>query len=169
MKSITLISLLFLACIGLNAQTRPSDKLFEKMALKPGISLLSFSKGMLDAVNMNFDDDNDDVPESHNVTGDLHEIKVMIYTAPEEETPIDFRKEILRYLPVGTFKVIEPDEHDIHYDEGSCDIRVHKNGRKINECHILFKGETNGMLLSFFGDFRVEDVKALAEKAEDYK
>lgn len=151
----------------LNAQNRPSDKLFEKMALKPGITMLSFSKAMLDAVNLNLGDDLD--ADDKEVTGDLHEVKVVIYQAPEDQDPIDFRSEALRYLPLTKFKEIDPDKHDIKQDNGSVDIRILKNGRKIKECHVLFKGETNGVLLSFFGDFKVEDVKEMAEKVENYK
>ena len=164
----TLVLIVILALgFSLNAQNRPSDRLFEKMALKPGITMLSFSKAMLDAVNLNFDNDKND--DEHNVTGDLNEVKVVIYNAPEDAETIDFRGDALRYLPLTKFKEIDPDDHDIDHDNGSVDIRIFKSGRKIKECHVLIQGETNGVLLSFFGDFKVEDVKELAEKVDNYE
>jgi len=165
-NTLAVILILVLGC-SLHAQDRPSDRLFEKMALKQGITMLSFSKSMLDAVDLNFD--NDDNEDGHQVTGDLNEVKVVIYNAPEDAETIDFRGDALRYLPLTKFKEIDPEDHDINHDNGSCDIRILKSGRKIKECHVLFQGETNGVLLSFFGDFKVEDVKELAEKVDSYK
>ncbi len=167
MKNALVVIVILALGFSLNAQDRPSDRLFEKMALKPGITMLSFSKSMLDAVNLNFD--NDENENENNVTGDLNEVKVMIYNAPEDVEAMDFRGDALRYLPLTKFKEIDPDEHDINHDNGSVDIRILKSGRKITECHVLFQGETNGVLLSFFGDFKVEDVKELAEKMDNYK
>jgi len=167
MKNTFVIIMILAFGLSINAQDRPSDRLFEKMALKPGITMLSFSKSMLDAVDLNFD--NDENEDEKQVTGDLSEVKVMIYNAPEDAEAIDFRGSALRYLPLTKFKEIDPDEHDINNDNGSCDIRIFKCGRKIKECHVLFQGDTNGVLLSFFGDFKVEDVKELAEKVDNYK
>ncbi len=166
MKTLSTTILVLAFTISAMAQSRPSDRLFEKMALKPGITMMSFSKEMLDAVDMTFD--NDDGEEENKVTGDLHEMKVVIYNAPEDKEPIDFRGETLRYLPLSKFKDIDSDEYDIDND-GTVDIRVHKSGRKIKECHILFQGETNGVLLSFFGNFKVEDIEDMAEKMDGYK
>lgn len=166
MKTVSSFIVAFIFTIGAMAQNRPSDRLFEKMSLKPGITMMSFSKEMLDAIDMTLDDDDDE--EKNKVTGDLHEVKVVIYNAPKDKEPIDFRGEALRYLPLNKFKDIDSDEYDIDND-GSLDIRVHKSGRKIKECHILFQGETNGVLLSFFGTFKIEDVEEMAEKMDNYK
>ncbi|MCU4166133.1 DUF4252 domain-containing protein [Carboxylicivirga caseinilyticus] len=168
MKTISFIIVALLTInLSVNAQSRPSDRLFEKLALQKGITMLSFSKEMLDAVNMNFDNDKGD--KENKVTGDLHEVKVVIYKAPETGESIDFRGEALRYLPLNKFRVIDAEEYEIDNKNGTVDIRVNGSGRKIKECHLLFQGETNGVLLSFFGDFKVEDVKEMAEKLDDYK
>ncbi|MCU4177438.1 DUF4252 domain-containing protein [Carboxylicivirga sp. N1Y90] len=163
--SILLIALSF--SLTAMAQNRPSDRLFEKMALKPGVTMMSFSKAMLDAVDLSFDDDEDGTEGK--VTGDLNEVKVVIYTASKDAEPMDFRGEALRYLPLSKFKDIDADDHDIDNDSGTVDIRVLKSGRKVKECHMLFQGETNGVLLSFFGDFKVEQLKEMAEKMDNYK
>jgi len=168
MKRISFIAIALIAvCSITNAQNRPSDKLFEKMSLKKGITMLSFSQEMLDAIDMNFDNDESD--NENKVTGDLHEVKVVIYKAPETGETMDFRGEALRYLPLSKFRKIDTDEYDIENENGTVDIRVIGSSRKIKECHILFQGETNGVLLSFFGNFKVEDVKEMADKLDDYK
>jgi hypothetical protein len=150
------------------AQARPSDRLFEKMALQKGVTMLSFPAEMLDAVNLNLRDD-DGESTGQKVSGDLQEVKVVIYKAPKAQSNFDFRSEVLKYLPENKFKIVEPDDHDIETEDGSCDIRVFKKGTRIKECHVLFLGEVNGVLLSFFGDFKQEDVKEMAEKVDHYK
>ncbi len=168
MKTSLLLSIALIAfSTSAITQTRPSDRLFEKMALKKGITMLSFSQEMLNAVNLSVD--NNDNTEENNITGDLHEVKVMIYKAQENEEPMDFRGETLRYLPLSKFRKINADEYDIDNHDGTVDIRINGSSRKIKECHILFQGETNGVLLSFFGNFKVEDVKEMAEKLDNYK
>lgn len=156
-----------LACIALTfsaiAQNSPSDKLYEKMNLEPGITSLSFSKSMLDAVNLDFDE------EEKKVTGDLHQVKLMIYQAPEDAEPIDFRSQALKLLPLSKYKEVDADEQGINNNDGTTDIRILNSGRKVKECHILIQGETNGLLISFFGDFKVENIKELAEKANNYQ
>ncbi|MBR8535090.1 DUF4252 domain-containing protein [Carboxylicivirga sediminis] len=162
MKQIFVFALLMSFGLAVNAQSRPSDKLFEKMALKPGVTMMSFSKEMLDAVNLNFDDDEGD--EESNVTGDLHEVKLIIYTAPENEEPMAFRETTLGYLPLSRYDKVEDDDPD-----EDVDIRVLRKGKKVSECHVLFQGETNGVLLSFFGNFKIDEVDKLAEKMDSYK
>jgi len=161
MKHLLSLALIIAVSFSLKAQDRPSDKLFEKMALKQGITMMSFSKEMLDAVNLNFDDDDND---ESNVTGDLYEVKLIIYKAPENEEPMAFRETTLRYLPLNKYKKVEDDDTD-----DDVDIRILRKGRKVSECHVLFQGEINGVLLSFFGDFKIEDVDELAEKVDSYK
>jgi len=161
MKHLLSLALIIAVSFSLKAQDRPSDKLFEKMALKQGITMMSFSKEMLDAVNLNFDDDDKD---ESNVTGDLYEVKLIIYKAPENEEPMAFRETTLRYLPLNKYKKVEDDDTD-----DDVDIRILRKGRKVSECHVLFQGEINGVLLSFFGDFKIEDVDELAEKVDSYK
>jgi len=161
MKHLLSLALIIAVSFSLKAQDRPSDKLFEKMALKQGITMMSFSKEMLDAVNLNFDDDDND---ESNVTGDLYEVKLIIYKAPENEEPMAFRETTLRYLPLNKYKKVEDDDAD-----DDVDIRILRKGRKVSECHVLFQGEINGVLLSFFGDFKIEDVDELAEKVDSYK
>ncbi len=159
-----LLTVVLIAALGLavQAQDRHSDKLFEKLALKPGITMMSFSKEMLDAVNLSFDDEEGN--EESNVTGDLNEVKVVIYKAPENGEPMAFRETALSYLPLSRYDKVEDDDPD-----EDVDIRILRRGKKVSECHVLFQGETNGVLLSFFGDFKIDKVDELADKLDSYK
>ncbi len=171
MKKTVLFVLIYISGISLFAQSSPSDKLFEKMALKDGVTMLSFSKKMLDAVNLNFDDD--EATGEHNVTGDLNRVKLIIYSAPEENHYMDFRDEALNYLPKSKYDLVDPKEYDDDDDDDNVDILVLRSGRKIKECHIIIgdndDDDGSGLLISFFGDFKVEDLKELADKADNYK
>ncbi|TRX72533.1 DUF4252 domain-containing protein [Carboxylicivirga sp. M1479] len=161
MKQLLALGLIIAFGISMQAQSRPSDKLFEKMALKKGVTMMSFSKEMLDAVNLNFDDDGED---ESNVSGDLHEVKLVIYKASEGEESMDFREKTLSYLSLSKYDKVEDDDPD-----EDVDIRIYRKGKKVTECHVLFQGETNGVLLSFFGDFKIDDVDELADKLDSYK
>ncbi|WP_439183026.1 DUF4252 domain-containing protein [Carboxylicivirga taeanensis] len=159
-----LFAFVLIAALGLatHAQDRYSDKLFEKMALEPGITIMTFSKEMLDAVNLSFDDEEGN--EESTVNGDLHEVKLIIYKAPDKDEPMAFKDVALRYLPLRKYEKVEDDEAD-----EDVDIRILRKGKKVSECHVLFQGETNGILLSFFGNFKIDEVGELAEKLDDYK
>ena len=173
MKRLSIFLLIFFLGVSLFAQSSPSDKLFEKMALKDGVTMLSFSKKMLDAVNLNFDEDEKN-PE-RNVTGDLDRVKLVIYNAPDENPYMNFRKEALDYLPKSRYDIVDPKEYDEDDDgDENVDILVLRSGRKIKECHIIIGDDDDdddgsGLMISFFGDFKVEDLKELASKAENYR
>jgi hypothetical protein len=171
MKKLSVFLLINFMGITLFAQNSPSDKLFEKMALKDGVTMLSFSKKMLDAVNLNFDDDDDNA--ERNITGDLDRVKLIIYSAPDENPYMNFRKEAMNYLPKSKYDVVDPKEYDDDGDDKNVEILVLRNGRKIKECHIIIgdndDDDGSGLLISFFGNFKVEDLQELASKAENYR
>lgn len=171
MNKTVLFVLIYISGISLFAQSSPSDKLFEKMALKDGVTMLSFSKKMLDAVNLNFDDD--DTTEERNITGDLNSVKLIIYNAPEENHYMNFRDEARNYLPKSKYDLVDPKEYDDDDNDDDVDILVLRSGRKIKECHIIIgdndDDDGSGLLISFFGNFKIEDLKELADKADNYK
>lgn len=162
MKSIAIFTIIAALSLSAIAQNRQSDKLFDDIALKQGITMLSFSKEMLDTVNLNFD--NSESNKESNVTGDLHEVKLVIYNHEESEEPMAFKETVLSYLPLNKFDRFEDEDND-----DDVDILIRRKGKKIQECHVLFQGEINGVLLSFFGDFKVDDVDEMVEKMDDYK
>ncbi len=145
---------------GVSAQTNISDKMYSDLKASDDFTYLAFSKTLLDFVDFDVSDiDSDD----YKITGDLHEIKLLIYK-PELNPTTSLRDQVLSYLKKGKYHLVENDDND-----EDTEIWVHRVGKKISECHVIFQGDRNGALMSFFGDFKVEDVKKLSKKIEDYK
>ena len=172
MKKISIILLISFAGISLFAQSSPSDKLFEKMALKDGVTMLTFSKKMLDAVNLNFDDDDNNSERS--ITGDLDKVKLIFYSIPDEGSVMNFRSEVRKYLPNNRYHLVDPKDYDDDGDDENIDILVLRSGRNIKECHVIIGNDDDnsdggGILISFFGNFKVEDIQELAHKAGNYR
>ena len=59
---------MFLASLVTDAQSK-SDKMYDAFDNKEGVTNFSFSKNMIDVVDINLDDDKDE----NNVTGDLYQ------------------------------------------------------------------------------------------------
>ncbi len=163
MKNLIKLSLVILL-VGINSlsifsQQKIAEKMFDEFRSMDEVTYLSFSKNLLDFID--FDVENDD--EEHKVTGDLHEVKVVIFK-PNVSPEKSFKDQVRKYMKKGNYKMIEDDDKD----EDS-EVWVHRKGRKVYECHVVFQGERNGVLLSFFGNFKIDDVDNLKKKMEDYK
>ncbi|NPA37205.1 MAG: DUF4252 domain-containing protein [Chlorobi bacterium] len=163
MKTLKLIiAAIFVSTVSVLAQDSPSDKLFSSLDGKDGITILSFSKQMLDFVNMDID--------NSNITGELDKIKILIYNSPDTQTSFNLRKTALSALS-GKYKKIKPDDIDKEADD-DVDIMILKKGKKIKECHIIIENndepEGSGLMVSFYGNFDVKDLKNLTDKAEKY-
>ncbi len=165
MKTSIIFLAFVLSGVMLFAQS-PSDKFFQNMDGKEGVTILSFSKSMLDFVNMDLDDSE--------ITGDLDKIKIMIYNASDIDNPMDLRKQASKYLS-GRYKDVKPSDIDEDADDDAddnVDIRVLRSGNRVKECHVIITDDDDikdgGLIISFFGNFKVDDIKDLAEKAEKY-
>jgi hypothetical protein len=150
------------------AQNSPSDKLFNSLSEKEGVTILSFSKSMLDFVDFDFDDSE--------ITGDLNRIKILIYSTSDVKQPLNLRRQVSKYLS-GRYKKVEPSDIDNDADSDDdkyVDIMVLRSGKRVKECHVILADgdddddDGGGVIISFFGNFKVEDLKKLASKAEKY-
>ena len=148
------------------AQSSPSDRLFNNMEDKDGVTILSFSKSMLDFIDMDFDDSE--------ITGDLDKIKILIYSSSDVKDPVSLRKQARKYLS-GRYKRVKPSDIDKDADSDAdedVDIMVLRSGNRVKECHVIVADKDDeddgGVIISFFGNFKVEDLKELAAKAERY-
>ncbi len=150
-----------ISSLSIFAQQKTADKMFNDLRDMDEVTYLSFSKNLMNFADLDIDHDDDG--EEHHVSGDLHEVKLVIFK-PEEESSANFKSLVQKYMHKGKYKLVEDDDND----EDS-EVWVMRKGKKVSECHVIFQGERNGVLLSFFGDFKVEDVNKLKEKMEDYK
>lgn len=154
--SITLITILSFA------QSK-SDKMYEAFASKDGISSFTFSKNMIDAINLDLGDEGDE----KKVTGDLHQVRFMSYN-PEKGslTGEQFCDKAIGYLPKTSYHEFVDDEPD-----NDAEIWLLGGKKKFTECHIFVRNEnTTGLqfVVSFYGDFTVTDLDKLKKTGKDF-
>ncbi len=154
----TAIKLLIAICLmaaasGLFAQSK-SDKLFNTFKNKEGFSYFSFNKSMKDAFNIDLDDEN------KTISGDLQEIRLLSYNPNKGDfSGSTFIKRATQLLP-SAYDKLELEEED--------DAIIWKlgNKKKVSEFHVFIKNESTSsmhFLVSFFGDFDVEDADGIKE------
>jgi hypothetical protein len=163
MKKLTfIITISLLSVIYAGAQSK-SDKMYDVFSGKDGISNFSFSKSMIDAIDIDLGDDEDE----KNVTGDLHQISFISYN-PEKGSlsGSEFTKKAIALLPSSYKKL------DIEEDEDTdAEIWLLGKRKKFEECHIFIKNDEEDQMrfvVSFFGDFTVNDIENLKKKGKEF-
>lgn len=161
-KFVFIIGISLISVCYVNAQSK-SDKMYEVFSGKDGISNFSFSKNMIDAIDLDLGDDEDE----KNVTGDLHQVSFISYN-PEKGSlsGSEFTKKAIGLLP-GSYKKL-----DIEEDEDT-DVEIWLLGKrkKIEECHIFVTNDNEDQMrfvISFFGDFTVNDIENLKNKGKEF-
>ncbi|WP_319271614.1 DUF4252 domain-containing protein [uncultured Draconibacterium sp.] len=162
MKTITtLLFALGLLLAGLLASGQSkSDKMYDTFANKDGVTSFSFSKDMIDAIDIDLGDD-----DEKNVTGDLHQVRFMSYN-PEKGSlnSSDFTKKAIALLP-AKYKKFEDDDED-----SDAEIYLLGGKKKYSECHVFLTNDNpdgNCFVVSFFGDFNVSDIKKLGAQGKE--
>ena len=156
----TIIAIFFalgilLASLVTDAQSK-SDKMYNVFDNKDGVTNFSFSRNMIDAVDVNLN--NNDEDES-NVTGDLYQVRFMSYNPKKGAiSGSEFTKRAISYLPKSAYKKYEGEK------DGNSEIWLLGGKKKFKECHIFTKSDNNNQLrfvVSFYGDFKVNDLDKL--------
>ncbi|HCE58416.1 MAG TPA: hypothetical protein DER09_11435 [Prolixibacteraceae bacterium] len=140
-----------------------SDKMYDAFANKDGVSSFTFSKNMIDAIDINLGDDGDE----KQVTGDLHQVRFMSYN-PEKGslTGAQFCDKAIGYLPKSRY-------HKFVDDEPGNDAEIWLMGgkKKFTECHVFVHNENASGLqfvVSFYGDFTVSDIDKLKKSGKGF-
>lgn len=150
----------FLATLLTSAQSK-SDKVYDAFSGKEGITNFTFSKEMIDAIDIDLGDDG----EEKNVTGDLHKIKFLSYNPNKGSlSGGDFTQKAIGLLP-SQYKKYEAATDD----DNDAEIWLLGKRKKYTECHVFTKGEgnSNRFIVSFYGDFNVDDIENLKDKGRD--
>ncbi len=155
---ILLMALLWWSPAQTAAQKRPSDALFNQLANQEGITSMSFSRNVIDMIDLDLSEEEDN---SRKVTGPLQEISMIICS--KEKAP-GWGEKIVRFMQRKPFREIEPDT-----TEDQCTLFVHRKGKNIKACHVVFNGENTLVMISFFGKFKLEDMDRIAQKASELK
>ncbi len=162
----TISTILFTAVLLISqtvvAQSK-SDKMYDAFANKDGISSFTFSKNMIDAIDLDLSDDGDE----KQVTGDLHQIRFMSYN-PEKGslTGEQFCDKAIGYLPRTSYHKFVDDEPD-----NDAEIWLLGGKKKFQECHVFVSNENKeGMqfVVSFYGDFTVSDIDKLKKTGKGF-
>lgn len=164
MKTITTIlsAVILLVSQMVGAQSK-SDKMYDAFANKDGISSFTFSKNMIDAINLDLGENG----EEKTVTGDLHQIRFMSYNPEKGSISGDeFIERTIGYLPKTVYHKFEDEE-----DSSDAEIWLMGGKKKFHECHVFLKNEQDNQMkfvVSFYGDFTVNDLKKLRKTGRDF-
>lgn len=159
----TILSIVILLISQMVFAQSKSDKMYDAFASKDGISSFSFSKNMIDAINIDLGEDGDE----KSVTGDLHQIRFMSYN-PEKGSlsGTDFIERAIGYLPKPFYFKYEDDEQD-----NDAEIWLMGGKKKFQECHVFLRNENENqmkIIVSFYGDFTVNDLKKLRKTGKEF-
>jgi hypothetical protein len=164
MKTITTILFTVVLLISQLAEAQSkSDKMYDAFANKDGISSFTFSKNMIDAINLDLGEDD----EKKSVTGDLHQIRFMSYN-PEKGSlsGTSFIEKAVGYLPKSTYNKYEEEDAD-----SNTEIWLMGGKKKFQECHVFVRNEEDNQMqfvVSFYGDFTVNDLDKLRKTGKDF-
>jgi hypothetical protein len=164
MKTITTIltTILILTSQLISAQSK-SNKMYDAFSGNDAITSFTFSKNMIDAIDIDLGDDGDE----KNVTGDLHQIRFMSYNPEKGDlSGSEFLDKAKGYLPKLTYHKFEDDDED-----SDAEIWLMGNKKKFQECHVFVQNESDNQMqfvVSFYGDFTVNDLEKLRKKGKDF-
>ena len=148
-----------LATLLLSAQSK-SNKIYDTFEGKPGITNFSFTKNMVDLIDIDLNDEN------QHVSGDLHEIRFLSYNPEEGQlSGQNFTEKAIAMLPRSYKKYEDGDE------DSDTEIYLLGKQKKFKECHLFVKnddGEGNRFIVSFYGDFKVDDLDGLKKAGKDF-
>jgi hypothetical protein len=136
-----------------------AQKIYDRYSNEAGFTYFSFSKSMIDAMNLNLDE------EGKKITGDFKEFKIMIYNEDKGKMK-DFSGSISKELSSLHYEQVHPKDEKPTDDT---EFWIEGDGKLVSECHIVIgnKGDTSNsaMLISFYGNFKVEDLNKLEKIA----
>jgi hypothetical protein len=164
MKTITtIITAVLLVVTQIAGAQSKSDKMYDAFENKDGISSFSFSKNMIDAINLDLGEDGDE----KSVTGDLNKIRFMSYNPEKGElSGPQFLEKAIGYLPKSAYRKFEDDDAD-----SDAEIWLMGGKKKFQECHVFVKNERDDQMqfvVSFYGDFTVNDLEKLRKTGKDF-
>src|SRR5665647_3794319 len=137
-----------------SAQSK-SYRIFDEFSNREGFTYLAFSKSMIDAVNLNLDDEN------KKITGDLNEIRILFLNREKSNLGESLPKIMAGKFKKLNYRMVEPKDAD-----GAKDVQfwIEGDSKIVKECHVIVTDSKDGQfscLVSFYGNFKVEDLERL--------
>ena len=151
-----LLSVLLALTITLSAQSK-SYRIYDEFSGREGFTFMAFSKTMIDAVNLVIDEEN------KKVTGDLKEVRIILSDREKTKDTGALSKIFSGKFDHLNYRKVEPSD-----SKGSENVEFWIDGdsKKVKECHVIVMDSDNkqfSCLVSFYGDFKVEDLKSFAK------
>ena len=160
MRKLIVILIAFALPILSQAQTK-GEKLHAKYSNLDGFNSFSFAGSFLK--NLDFEVDEDELEK--NITGDCKNIKFLSFKH-ETGNESKFKKIVISQLSKGnSYREVLIEERD----ENSDDVHFYAKGKgkRFSEFHILHYNEYRTSLISFFGDFHVDELETLSHYSID--
>jgi len=135
-----------------SAQSK-SYRIFDEFSNREGFTYLSFSKSMIDAVDLELDDEN------KKITGDLNEIRILFLNREKSNLGVSLPKTIADKFNKLNYKKVEPKDKG---DSDDVEFWIEGDSKKVRECHVIVtdsKDNQFSCLVSFYGNFKVEDLE----------
>jgi len=137
-----------------SAQSK-SYRIFDEFANHDGFTYMAFSKSMIDAVDLKLDDEN------KKITGDLNEIRILVLNREKSNLGGSLPKIIADKFNKLNYRKVEPKDKS-----GNDDVEfwIEGDSKKVRECHVIVtdsKDKQFSCLVSFYGNFKVEDLDKL--------
>lgn len=142
---------LMISTIAGSGQSK-SYRIFDEYSNHEGFTYLAFSKSMIDAVNLNLDDEN------KKITGDLNEIRILVFNREKSTIPKSLSEIIAGKFNNLHYKKAEPKDSE---DNDDVEFWIDGDSKRVKECHVIVKDHHDSRfscLVSFYGSFKVEDL-----------
>jgi hypothetical protein len=137
-----------------SAQSR-SYGIFDEFANREGFTYMAFSKSMIDAVDLKLDEEN------KKITGDLNEIRILVLNREKSNLGASLPRIISEKFNKLNYKKVKPEDSK---GNDNCEFWIEGDSKKVKECHVIVKDDKDNQfscLVSFYGNFKVEDLKSL--------
>jgi Domain of unknown function (DUF4252) len=147
------IVILLFTTIFVQGQSR-SYKIYDQYVNQDGYTYFSFSKAMIDAVNLIIDEEN------KKVTGDLHEIRILILNDQKSNEKETLKKTLSEKFDQLNYKEIEFSDNK---KGDNVVFRIDEDSERVKECHVILGDKENNQfscMVSFYGNFKIEDLKS---------
>lgn len=144
---LTLISFLITISVFASGQKSKADVVYAELKQMDNVFSMSLSKEMIDF----FDLDIDLNGKEKWIKGDFHEGKMLII---KEE--IESSKVIHKFIDQG-YKQIDLEDEDSDETSDEVYLLVDKKGETVKEAHFVVANEDNLVLLSIYGNIKVEE------------
>ncbi|MEI7421354.1 MAG: DUF4252 domain-containing protein [Prolixibacteraceae bacterium] len=133
-----------------------AQKIFDRYPKEEGFTYFTFTKSMIDMMNLNLDE------EGKKITGDFSELRLLIYNSEKAKIK-NFSEVVSRELASLKYEQIHPKGEK---PDDNAEFWVEGKGDKISECHMIIgdkEKDHSCILLSFYGNFKVEDLNKLEQ------